>query len=102
MNIYIIYLSIIILTFILFILIKDKLKALRLTGILTISSSLLLVVLSFIIKIILNRNITTINISNITNYLFIKFIYTSLILFILGIIEILLSKYIYSKRNIIE
>lgn len=98
MNLYLIYLSIIILTFLLFVLIKDKIKALRLTGILTISSSILLIVISFIIKIFLNKSITLINISNITNYIFIKFIYTSLILFIIGIIEILLSKYIYTKQ----
>lgn len=102
MNLYLIYLSIIILTLIFFILIKDKIKALKLTGILTMSSSILLISLSFIIKIILTSNITTINISTITNYIFVKFIYTSLILFIIGIIEIILSKYIYSKKPIKE
>lgn len=102
MNLYLIYLSIIILTLIFFILIKDKIKALKLTGILTMSSSILLIILSFIIKIILTSNITTINISTITNYIFLKFIYTSLILFIIGIIEIILSKYIYSKKTIKE
>ena len=102
MNLYLIYLSIIILTLIFFILIKDKIKALKLTGILTMSSSILLISLSFIIKIILTSNITTINISTITNYIFLKFIYTSLILFIIGIIEIILSKYIYSKKTIKE
>ena len=102
MNLYLIYLSIIILTLIFFILIKDKIKALKLTGILTMSSSILLIILSFIIKIILTSNITTINISTITNYIFVKFIYTSLILFIIGIIEIILSKYIYSKKTIKE
>ena len=40
MNIYTMYLSIFVLTIIFFILIKDKLKALKLTGILTISSSI--------------------------------------------------------------
>ena len=74
MNLYLIYLSIIILTLIFFILIKDKIKALKLTGILTMSSSILLIILSFIIKIILTSNITTINISTITNYIFVKFI----------------------------
>lgn len=94
MNLYLIYLLILILTIIFFIIIKDKLKALKLTGILTISSAILLIVITFIIKIILNTNITTINISNITNYIFQKFINNSLIIFILGLIEIILSKYI--------
>jgi len=94
MNIYTMYISIIILTIIFFILIKDKLKALKLTGILTISSSILLILVSFIVKIMLTKNITTINISNITNYIFMKFISTSLILFIIGLTEILISKYL--------
>ncbi len=94
MNIYIMYISIIILTIFFFIIIKDKLKALKLTGILTILSSILLILVSFIIKIMLIKNITTINISNITNYIFRKFISTSLILFIIGLIEILISKHL--------
>ena len=98
MNIYLIYFLILILTTIFFIIIKDKIKALRLTGVLTIISSIVLISLIFIIKIILNNNITFINISILTNYLFKKFTYTSLILFILGMIEILISKYILSKR----
>jgi len=98
MNVYTMYISIIILTTFFFILIKDKLKALKLTGILTISSSILLILVSFIIKIMLTNNITTINISNITNYIFIKFITTSLILFIIGITEILISKYLVRKE----
>ena len=98
MNIYIIYFFTIILTILFFILIKDKVKALKLIGILTISSSFLLIIITFIIKILLINNITIINISRITNYIFKKFINTSLILFISGIIEILISKYIISKR----
>lgn len=97
MNIYTMYISIIILTIIFFIIIKDKLKALKLTGILIISSSILLILVSVIIKIMLKKNITVINITNITNYIFIKFITTSLILFIIGITEILISKYLIRK-----
>ena len=99
MNIYTMYISIIILTILFFILIKDKLKALKLTGILTISSAILLILVSLIIKIMLTKNITTINISNITNYIFIKFISTSLILFIIGLTEILISKYLIRKET---
>ena len=98
MNIYTMYISIIILTTFFFILIKDKLKALKLTGILTISSSILLIIISLIIKILLTNNITIINISNITNYIFKKFISTSIILFIIGITEILISKSLINKR----
>lgn len=73
-------------------------KALKLTGIITLTSSFLLTTLTLIIKIILNKNITSINITVITNHIFLKFINTSLILFILGLIEIIISKYIYVKR----
>lgn len=100
MNIYIIYLLIIILTTFFFILLKDKIKALRLTGILTISSSILLIIITIIIKIAIKTYVTSINISTITNYLFNQFITTSFLLLILGLIEIILSKYIYNKKRI--
>ena len=98
MNIYITYLLILILTIILFIIIKDKRKALNLTGILTISSSILLIIIIYIIKTIISIKISTINLSIITNYLFIKFLINSLILFTIGILEILISKYIYHRK----
>lgn len=98
MKLYLIYFLIIILTFILFLIIKDKRKAMKLVGILTISSSILLLILSLILKIILNTSVTAINISNITSYLFLKFVNTSLILLIIGIIEIIISKNINHKK----
>lgn len=100
MNIYIMYLLTILITMILFIIIKDKLKALRITGIITISSSFILISLSIIIKIIIRISITSINLSTITNYLFKKFLSTSLILFLIGILEIILSKYLYTKKKV--
>ena len=98
MKLYLMYLLIFILTSILFIIIKDKTKALKITGIVTISSSILLILLTLIIKLIITNKFTQINISIIINYLFLRFIYTSLILFIIGLIEILISKYIISKK----
>ena len=102
MKLYLMYLLILILTSILFIIIKDKIKALKITGIVTISSSILLIVLTLIIKLIITNKFTGINLSSITNYLFLRFVYTSLILFIIGIIEIITSKYLISKRIIKE
>ena len=99
MKLYFMYLLILIITFLLFIIIKDKIKALKLTGTLTISSSILLIILTFITKIIINIYITSINLSSITNYIFKKFLYTSLILFIIGLTEIIISKYIYTKKR---
>jgi len=95
MSIYLMYLLIIVITLIFFIIIKDKLKALRITGIITISSSICLIILSYIVKTIISISITSINLSIITNYLFRKFLTTSLTLLLIGIFEILLSKYIY-------
>ena len=94
MNISIMYILIIILTILLFIITKNKIKTLKISGIVTISSSILLLVLILTLKLIISNTITKINISTITNYLFIKFIYTSLILFIIGLTEILISKYL--------
>lgn len=100
MNVYLMYVLIIILTVIFFLMFKDKTKALKLTGILTISSSLLLITLILIIKIILTNSITSINISSVTNYIFMEFVTTSLLLFILGLLEIIISKHISSKRKV--
>ena len=98
MKLYLMYLLIFVLTSILFIIIKDKIKALKITGIVTITSSILLIVLTLIIKLIITNKFTGINIGTITNYLFLRFVYTSLILFVIGIIEIIISKYLISKR----
>lgn len=100
MNIYLMYLVIILLTISLFMLIKDKTKALKITGLITILSSFLLMILILIVKLTIQNTITNINLSTITNYLFNKFLYTSIILLLLGIIEILLSKYINTKKII--
>lgn len=101
MNIYIMYLLILIITVIFFIIIKDKRKALKLTGIITLTSSIFLITLTFIIKLIINSSINFINISVITDYLFIKFVSTSLILLVIGIVEIIISKYLYNRKNTI-
>lgn len=106
MNLYLMYGLIILMTIILFIIIKDKLKALRITGIITISSSALLIILSLIAKFVINTFVTNINLSFMTDYLIIKFASTSLVLFVLGLIEIIISKCIYltkkDKRHTIE
>lgn len=100
MNISLMYFLILVITIIFFIIIKDKLKALRITGIITISSALLIIILSYLAKLIIGMSITSINLSFLTNYLFRKFLSTSLILLSLGLFEILLSKYIYSKKKV--
>jgi len=99
MKLYLMYGLIILINIIIIIIMEDKTKALNLTGLIALSSAILLIVLSFIAKIIISNTITTINLSNIINYLFKKFISMSIILFLVGIIEIIISKYIYIKKK---
>lgn len=100
MKLYLMYILIILINIIIFIIIKDKNKALRLIGTITLSSAILLFVLSLISKIIIKNMITTINLSSIINYLSKKIIKTSIILFLAGLIEIIISKYFYVKRKL--
>lgn len=99
---YLMYLIIVLLTIVLFVLIKDRGKALMITGVITLSSALLLVLLTFVVRIIINSTVTSINISTIISYLFSKFLYSGVILLLIGIVEILLSKYIYSRNFVAE
>lgn len=94
MNKYLISILIILVSIIIYIIIKDKIKALNLIGILTVISGVIIITLTFIIKVIINNLIKEINISTLLNYIFIKFIYTSIIICLLGITEITISKYI--------
>jgi len=80
--------------------VKDRLKALKITGIITTLSSIVLIVLTLITKIILTATIKSINISSIINYLINNLTYNSIILLIIGLVEILLSKYISTKKII--
>ena len=100
MRLYLMYGLIILINIIIIIIMEDKTKALNLTGLITLSSAILLILLSFIAKIIISNTITTINLSNIINYLFKKFIRMSIILFLIGITEIIISKYIYIKKKV--
>ena len=99
MNLYLMYFLILSITIVFFIIIKDKIKAIRITGIISVSSSFLIITIALTIKIILNISITSINASPITNYLFLKFANTSLILFLIGLTEILISKHIYNRKK---
>ena len=100
MKLYLMYGFVIVISILFFIIMKDKIKALKLTGIITIIASLILVIISFIAKFIIEISITNINLSWLTNYLLIKFVTTSLIMLVVGIIELLLSKLLSSKKKI--
>jgi len=100
MKLYLMYGLIFLITILFFIIIKDKIKALRLTSIITIITSLILVIISLIAKFVIELSFTSINLSWLTNYLLIKFVTTSLILFIIGIIELIISKLLSSKKKV--
>lgn len=102
MNILYIYLCILIITSIIFVLVKDKVKALTLIGNIAITSSIVLLILSLITKIIVNNYITKINLSVITNYLFKKIMHTNIIIFLIGISCIVASKYIFMTTKKIQ
>ena len=100
MNIYIIYLVIILATILLYFLVKDKKEFINKLGIVTIISGIIVLALGFILNLSLNTVLTNFNISKITSQVFRKFIYNSIILLITGILELLISKIINKKKKI--
>lgn len=99
MKTYIIYLVIILVTILLYFLVKDKKEFINKLGVATIISSIIVLILGFILKLSLNTFLTSFNISKITSQIFKQFIYNSIILLITGIIELSISK-IINKRKI--
>lgn len=102
MTLTLMYILTILLTILLLIVVKDKEKGFKLTGIITISSSFLLLLIPRITKTIIDKKITAINMSPITNYISKEFEFTSIILLTLGIVEILVSVYISKRKAIIK
>ena len=98
--IYIIYVMIILVTIILYFLVKDKKRFLRKIGITTIISGLITLVLGFILNISLNNFLNNFNVAKISSLIFSKFVYNSIILLVLGGIELIFSKLI--NKNKIE
>lgn len=84
---------IIILTILLYITVKDKVKVLKINGYITAISGIIILLLGGLSKYLVKYYIKEINLNNITNYFLLKFTIVSTILIIIGLIEILLSKY---------
>ncbi len=82
-----------ILTILLYITVKDKVKVLKINGYITTISGIIILLLGGLSKYLVKYYIKEINLSNITNYFLLKFTIVSIILIIIGLIEILLSKY---------
>lgn len=99
MKIILMYLMIMIISLIIFLLIKDKHKSFKILGTITITSAILIILLVFIVNLIIKNNINFINISVITNYLLKEYAINSLYLLIIGVIELIISKYLYLKQN---
>ena len=96
-----IYIVIIILSTILFFLIKDKLKFLKIASIITIISGYLMIFLSYILRILINKEFSFINISKITNIIMDRSINRALIIILIGSLEIItyVVIYIYKKKE---
>ena len=97
MSIYLMYALILIISLIIIKLIKNKEKAQRLLGIITILSSIIILFLILVVSIILKNNINYFNISIISNYFLKQYTKNSLYIILIGIIELILSKYVLKK-----
>ena len=99
MNTFIMYLMIIIVSLIITKLMKNKYKALKLLGIITITTSIATIIMIFIASIILKTKITLFNVSVITDYLLKEYGKNSLYFSLIGVIELILSKYLHKRQN---
>lgn len=97
--IYIIYLLIILVTIILYFLVKDKKEFLRKLGITSIVSGVMLLILGFISNIALNTFLNNFNTTRITTLLLQQFIYDSIFLLVIGVVEIFISKIMNKKKR---
>lgn len=78
---------------------KDIKKILKIESIILIVSGYLVIVFNYFLKILINKKISFINISNITNYVFIKCINRGLLLILIGgIMLIIYGIFIIYKR----
>lgn len=96
--IYIIYLLIILVTIILYFLVKDKKEFLRKLGITSIVSGVIILLLGVILNIALNTFLNNFNITRITAVLLQQFIYNSIFLLAIGLIEVSISKIMNKKK----
>ena len=96
--IYIIYILIILVTIILYFLVKDKKEFLKKIGITTIVSGLITLLLGVISNIALNTFLNNFNITRITAILLQQFIYSSLFLLVVGLMELFISKIMNKKK----
>jgi len=94
------YILILLLIAALFIISEDKIKLLKYLGITAVVSGILLLVIGFILKILINTFLGDFNITKISSLIFNKFLYTSIFSLIIGIITTTINKLIIYSRKI--
>lgn len=94
---YILIFLILLIIIILALIIKNKVLLFKTYSLTFFISGIFMILISFIIKYLIKRNITFININKISNIITNKFIYISLIFILLSIILYLIS-FIYKKH----
>lgn len=95
---YIIYGLIILITIILYFLVKDKKEYPGKLGKVAIISGVIILFLGLIINILLNTFLNNFNILKISSLIFEKFIHNSIIILVVGVVLLLISKIINKKR----
>lgn len=100
MKLYLMYALMITISVVIIILLKDKQKALSLLGKITIITSIVMSVVLIIINIILRSNINFINIRVFLNYILKEYMINILYLYILGILELTISKYLLKRKKL--
>lgn len=99
-----IYLILIIafLTISLYLIYKDYLKVLKITGIVTISSGIFTFIVGYLVKYLINKNFSFINISNVADIFASKFVFNGICMLVIGLIEFtcyFIINYIFDRRK---
>ncbi len=90
---------ILVISLLLFLIIKDFQVYLKINGIVMVVSSLLIFIFGIVIRYLINNYIDVINLSKVSLFMLKRFMVISLILFLVGILEFTISKLIKSKKN---
>ena len=99
MILYIIYGLIILVTSLLYFLVKNKKEFINKLGKISFVSGIIVLCLGLTTSFILNTFLTNFNIVKISSIIFEKFLYNSIILVILGLIELFISRIINKKKH---
>lgn len=97
--IYILYIVMFLSLVLLFMLIKDKVKLLKIISITTSISGILLIIIGYMIKILIHSKIKFINISIISSLIFNNFLVKGLLMILIGLLTVILYKVIIIKKR---